>query len=484
MTAAVIPRGDWPPVAVRLTEWDSLKPGTDGQSRLVRGLSFDSDRVRATASALEQCGVVVLTELRDGLSIETRSFVGRIRVGPLDITIVPKISWSRWLTVIGYGLRLRGLQRTQRLPLPTHGDALRDLLVLELIHEARDLIARGLHREYERVYQSLSAPRGRVDFDHLIRQGGLRSASVPCQFTRRSPDVPLNQALLGGLRLASLGTQDTALRSLAGRLAQEMDMSVRATPMSADVLRQARGTLDRRTTRYGPSLDLIALLHEGLGLDLPTSPNGQLVPMPGFALDMNKLWQRVVLRVLTEWTTGLHIEDEYHLRGLLRSNPEFPLRKRPPMPRPDFGLFKHERLLGFLDAKYRDLWETSLPSGMLYQLALYATVQRSGAAAMLYPTDSPRAAEERIDICDPTSGAIRASVAMRPVRLGILESLISAKPSAERADARRLFAEELVTGFSSGPASGTSAFGDQEDEYPMREVVERRDHQPSQARHF
>ena len=98
----------------------------------------------------------------------------------------------------------------------------------------------------------------------------------------------------------------------------------------------------------------------------------------------------------------------------------------------------------FLDAKYRDLWQTSLPREMLYQLALYAMAQGRGAAAMLYPTTVGAAVEQRLDISDPTTGGVRASVALRPVHLEDLRALIAAPRTGHRQEARRAFARGLL----------------------------------------
>jgi len=396
------------------------------------------------AETLSRAGVVTITELRGGLEITTGSYVGRVIIGPIDLTIVPKVAPHRWLTLFGYAMRLRGLVRSEVGTVDVSQASQNDLLVLALISEARDLIARGLHREYVQRRDALASPRGRIDFQRLALLGGCHGTKVPCRYTRRSDDHPLNRVLLAGLQAAAGIASDPALRVGARRLAQALDHSVESVPLDVTRLREARAASDRRTVRYEPALQLIELLLAGTSVALGADDTEARVRIPGFAFDMNRLWQQLLGRVLTEWDPGAEVREEVALRDLFASDPAFPiLRRNVPMPRPDFGVYQRGRLIAYLDAKYRDLSATSLPREMLYQLALYATAQGAGAAAMLYPTDVPNRAEERLLIRDPRSGVTRATVALRPVSLGRLEALINAEPSAARDRERSAFARLL-----------------------------------------
>lgn len=430
---------------MQLPEWAELTPSPTREGLVLAGLSFEGDqKARSHALELHRAGVVTVTERLDGLAIATRSFVGRIRIGPLDLTIVPKISWARWLRLVGYALRLRGLVRTDRVSVRLDPVSLHDLIVLELVAEAHDLLARGLHRDYVQRRGLLTAPRGRVDMARVARRGGIREPAIPCRYTRRSDDSPMNQALLAGLRFAALRTTDRNLRADTRRVAHQLEMTVTAPRLSYSVLELARSANDRRTKRYDASLRLIQLLLDGETAALEDDPEKPSVQLSGFALDMNRVWQQLLARVLREWSGEVNVREEFALRGVFHRNATYPFRRQMPTPRPDFAAFTQGRLIGFLDAKYRDLWELPLPREMLYQLALYAMAQRGGAAAILYPSHSRNALEQWLDMRDPLTGQVRASIALRPVPLEALESLIAAPATARRSEERSAFARSLV----------------------------------------
>jgi 5-methylcytosine-specific restriction enzyme subunit McrC len=445
-------------IAVRLPEWTELTPAETGAGRVLRGLWMGEEgHVRDQVEALNRAGVLVITERRDGVAIRSRSYVGRLSVGPLEITIVPKISWSRWLSLLAFALELRGLVRTEHLDFDLESTSLVELLVLELVAEARDLLHRGLHREGVEKRARLEAPRGRIEFSTIARRGGIREAAVPCRFTRRSDDLPLNRVLLAGLRFAGSRTRDRKLRADAVRLAQQLEQrSVSQLSLSREFLQLAEGTLDRRTRRYAPALRLIRMLLEGESVSLEDGADGDRISLPGFALDMNRIWQQLLSRVLGEWAEdGVSVRDELPVSGVFGRVSDFPSRRPLPRMRPDFAVFVDGRLRGFLDAKYRDLAERPLPREMLYQLAMYSLAQGGSVAAILYPTDLPQAEEERVEVRHPVTGAVQATVALRPVLLRELEPLISEALRTGIADRHREFAARLLgVGGEEAPSRG------------------------------
>lgn len=430
-------------VAVCLSEWDDRTPDP-GTS--LAGMVFENAAVRELAQRLSASRKLVVLELAQGVAIRSTSFVGRVRLGRLRITVQPKITGLPLLTLLRYAYGLRHLDLFPHAGYDLVALSFQDLLIHQLAAETAELVARGLHREYMRTAQMLASPRGRVDFQTYARQGGMGRAALPCIHHPRLAATLINQVLLAGLHLGVHLTADLTLRTRLRRLAQILEIDIAPAHLDADTLTQAQQALDRRTVAYRPALTLVALLLRSAGLLLDEGEMG--LKLPGFLFDMNRFFQALLARFLREHLAGYTIREEYRLKGMLTYVPGHnPRRRRAPEPRPDYVIQRGTCTIALLDAKYRDLWEHSLPREMLYQLAIYALSQESGAkAVILYPTLHLEAQEAHIAIRDPLDSNDRAYVVLRPVSLPYLERLISASDGRQKRQACEAFASYLVLG--------------------------------------
>ena len=131
-----------------------------------------------------------------------------------------------------------------------------------------------------------------------------------------------------------------------------------------------------------------------------------------------------------------------------------PRRRSAPAPRPDYALFGGHTLYGFLDAKYRDIWERGLPAEWLYQLSLYALAAPSEVSVLLYASMAAEACDERVEVRQPVlwSNKRPASVIVRPVPLPYLAELLDPDRARSLAGKRRKSADQLVLPRSRKPA--------------------------------
>ncbi len=431
-------------VHVRLREWQRLSPDDPEGGAALRGLSLDTPGVRRLAAQLAKQRLLKVVELRGGLSIRTFSHVGRIRLGKLTVTVEPKLARDELLELFRYAYGLRNLRLLEQTGFASGGDLFQDLIVAQLHAEVRELLNRGLRRRYIERRELLASPRGRIDIPRFARMGGVTSATLPCWHHPRSSDHLLNQLLLSGLHLAQRTVQDAGLRAEVSRLVERLGERTQPVTLSQQMLERGQRALDRQLVSYEPALRLVELLHNSSSVSF--DDEGPPVSLPGFLFDMNRFFQSLMARFLREHLSGFEIDEEVALTEMMRYLPHHnPRRRHSPRPRPDFVVTRKRVVAALLDAKYRDLWERSLPREMLYQLAVYALSQPKGAtAAILYPTMVGNARPSMIEIREPARGGVLGYVAIRPVVLPRLAALIR-----DRDQVGTRIAHELAFGSSS-----------------------------------
>ena len=427
---------------IDLLEWQPATPESHAELRNL-DLDLGSDE-RAMLEHLDQRAMVKVQELRDGVAISTTSYVGSICAGPLAVRIAPKLGGSPFSALLGYAVGLP-LSLLPKHDVTLTASAFQDLVAASLASETSRLLAGGIYRTYLTRQDSLHSPRGRILFSHLAR-GPLTTASLPCRFDERHENVLPNQVLLAGLDLAARLAVNRDVRVRAQRLKSILADRVESVALTQDTFRALGFASSRLTSAYEPAFGLIRLLVAGSGIAL--GGGADRTELPGFLLDMNRLFQDVLERFLREWLQDATVLPQYRLLDVFRYEPGFnPRRQRSPTPRPDFVLWRGGRVVAIADAKYRDLWERSLPSSMLYQLSVYALSQADcHAAVILYATSATSAREARIAVSDPIRGGTRAWVVLRPVCLPVLADLVCQKRTPANDRRRHEYAAQLAYG--------------------------------------
>ncbi len=429
------------PMTVTMNEWDRLGPAQD--PRLSTFNVVDNPLVRQQVGALR--GRVDLRQGLDGVEITTNSFVGRVDVGPLRIVVRPKLQALPLTHLLRYAYGLRDVAAIDETRSPMAVRGIHDLLIAILASEVEELLHRGLARRYIRISEKLESPRGRILVDQVIRQGGVREARLPCAHFDRHADWHLNRVLQAGAQCAALLTEDRDLRQRMHRIAATFPDVGPLAELSLREIERAERDLTRLTAAARPALTVIRLLQEaqGVGFD----PGLRESRVSGFLFDMNIFFQRLLSRFLHENLSAARIEDERVIRKLFTYAPDAnPRRLTPPAPRPDYALYRENVLSGFMDAKYRDLWQRSLPPEWLYQLSIYALASPSEISILLYASMSQGAKDERIEIRQPVSWSVKspASIIIRPVPLDYLAQLVAPNRMHGSAAERRHLAQVLV----------------------------------------
>ncbi len=430
-------------LTLTMSEWQRCGPA---DTPMLAGLTLSTTPVvQNSLAALNQSGRLEILQLAGGLEIRTRSFVGQIQLGPLRLTIRPKLTGLPLLHLLRFAYGLRQLHLLDDSLANPAASPFQDLLITQLLAEVTELLTRGLHRSYQPQTDWLTSPRGRVDFHRLATRGGVQSAALPCRHQPRLADHHLNQMLLAGLRFSLSLADEATLRADLRHLVRQMEIEVTTVKLTHARLRRAGRELSRMTAAYQPSLTLIGLLYEAAGLHLEDMAPVR-VSLPGFLFDMNRFFQALLLRFLQDYLPQVQVQSEMSLTGLFDYLPGFNPQHRPaPLPRPDFVIKHPGQPPLLLDAKYRDLWAESLPCEMLYQLALYALSQpRQRQAVILYPSVNALVRESRLALHDPVTGRPQATVCLRPVNLLTLSELISQPDSWLITSAKQQLAGQMV----------------------------------------
>lgn len=428
---------------VVLAEWESRSP-TDCPA--LAGLSLEATHeARRVAEALSRSGMLDIVEAWDGIHLTASSYVGSLRLGDLRVLIRPKIAMNSVLSLLRYACGYRALDHLPESEASLSLLGLEDLIVAQLIAEVAELVGRGLRRSYVRAAGYLESPQGRIDVQRIARDGGVMAPSVPCCYYPRSEDNPLNRALLTGLRVGARVAASPLLKARARRLASSFGDRVSDVALDRGALHRLRLSMDRLARAYQTALHLAELLCAGTRVDLDRAEASPEVP--GFLLDMNHLFQTVLCRFLRDNLGSWSVRDEQARAGLLRYAPGHnPRGRASPSLRPDFLILEAGRVAAVLDAKYRDLWARNLPPHMLYQLAVYASTDRTGVATIVYPTPDASAVEQRIEVRAPGSDRLVGEVRLRPVVMAILEGHLATRESAQAARDRRAYARWLAFG--------------------------------------
>ncbi len=432
-------------IAIDLQEWQPASPMTHTQ---LAGLELPrDDTTQRLVQALSDSERLKILELRRGVSLQASSYVGRIALGDLQITIRPKITMLPLLHLLQYTYGLRQLDLLSVTRFETESLTFQDLLIHQLLTEVSELLLRGLHRRYIRREEALASPRGKIALQTIARQGGIVQASLPCIHHPRLEDCLINQVLLQGVSLGAWLANDDRLRTHLLQLAYFHLADIAPIQLNQQALKRLHRETDRLTAAYAPAITLIELLLAADGISLDESQPDQR--LPGFLFDMQRFFQELLARFLSEYLQDYTVQPQLEIEDMLVyvDNPQ---RHRAPKPRPDYVVKQGGKVVAVLDAKYRDLWEKPLPPGMLYQLVMYALSQEHcTGATILYPTIHAEAREAKIEVRVPTYGKGFSYVVLRPVNLLQLETLLvnpEKKTTVEIERERAAFARWLAFG--------------------------------------
>lgn len=402
---------------VLMKEWESVS------------LSYDDFIIEDEESLIEEVelinskGILGIELLRKEVIISSNSHVGEINLGNYLIVIEPKIESLDFIKMFNYTYDFTELNMITDINLGGSMPKIKDILIYKLLILGRELIARP-DRNYERITETTSNLRGRLNLRDIINNGGEIIPNISCTYFERAENNYLNKIVFSLIIKLRAYTDSQSLKRLSLRIKEEGENIFSEIGINKNVLKKGLLSLNRLNRRYEEFLRLALIFLEGMyGSDLEDNLNS----INGFYINMNKLFQDFMGKFIGSNLENYLLKEEYSLRNMFKYSVN-PLNKNDILPRPDFAICKGSKVELILDAKYRDLWEKPLPREMLYQLSLYAlSGVENKTARIIYPSSCKEAKLQSIDIRNVVTGVGIGRVELQPVDIHEILELADGK---------------------------------------------------------
>lgn len=355
-----------------------------------------------SAAALRASRRLDIDELRSGLRIRSRGWIGVVRLQSCTICVRPTlIDGHRSLVKLLQYVRRIDLMRPMRADAPFIADGvdLFDLMALLLAQACDKVLQMGPQADYVRQHEELPVMRGRLDVkDQALRRFG-RVDTLICEFDERVHDIPENRWLIRALRVARRRVDDPRVLDHVRRTSsawEELCDDDVSEPLQ-------KPELTRSNHHYGNALSLAYLVLDGVSAsDLLSSGHAT-----GFSymLSMPRLFEEFVSCLLERLATAagcrtVRQSSDPSVLWRVESSKSFG------SVRPDLLLERPGgRVRLPVDAKYKPYGGKKLKPSDVYQGAIYAltlakTPSLGGVptCVLLHPCSTGMALRQRVQV--------------------------------------------------------------------------------------
>lgn len=308
--------------------------------------------------------------------LQTNSIVGSFHAGGVDFNILPKAGVGRTVEFLAYGAGLAFWQSD--LSRFEAAQTFTEALIPQFLREVNGILKIGLVEDYIAVEERGVTPRGRLEFDLLVRQG--LPLPIDYSYDEFSLNTPFNRLLLRGLHeVTDIPSVDRSVKSAAKTAILDFsDVAFDSSPPPFS----GREYLNPRYSHYRNAAILATLILDHLGLE----PISGTRNARGLLFDMNRVYEAFVIAAVRNTTQkSLTIDVKGDFRKLfLDTKSTVPLY-------PDFSVWQGSKCLLFGDAKYKVLNRSdSAPTSDLYQMLSYATAGKCPKTLLFYTGETVR----------------------------------------------------------------------------------------------
>ncbi|WP_170319721.1 5-methylcytosine restriction system specificity protein McrC [Polyangium spumosum] len=310
---------------------------------------------------------------RGKVRVRALAWVGLVRFEQFDLHIVPKAAGGHHglVEMIERTTGIDALRRTAGIgSLDASGTHLFDLFALLLAEASEHVIRRGILSDYVEREEDLGVVRGRILVDRQILRRYGRVDRVECRFDERDQDIPENKLLALALASCARRADHPNVRRRV-RHANDVFKEVCSTEgVDSKTLLEGM-SYHRVNEHYRDAHEVSRIILEGLGVD--DVIGGGETSSFAFMMDMNRLFERFVWRLVEELLAGRPCHVRYQRsNGSILWNGDESRTYANVVPDIVVERTDGERLLLPIDAKYKLLGTGAVETGDLYQAFLYA----------------------------------------------------------------------------------------------------------------
>jgi 5-methylcytosine-specific restriction enzyme subunit McrC len=304
--------------------------------------------------------------------------------GP-TLEIRPKAPGANLLEMLQYahGVRAKTIDEEAAI---TPGE--RFITAIATLYEAElaDVLQRGLLREYRERTGTEQHVRGRLEVQRQLQRQGPQPTQFECRYDELTTDIVLNQAILYATTVLLRLVDDRRIGAALQRHQQTLRRTVELRPVRPIELEDVE--LSRLANYYTNLYRLTQLILRSVYADeLHVGERATY----SILVDMNKIFEAVVERAVTEALTG----DELTVRGQVSARNLVWGGAREISIRPDIIVEDGQGVILIGDAKWKlDSTESPEPSNEdLYQLVSYQ-VAHDAPGVLFYPAQEQRLASQ------------------------------------------------------------------------------------------
>jgi 5-methylcytosine-specific restriction enzyme subunit McrC len=317
-------------------------------------------------------------ELRTGVRVTARSWVGIVRFERFEVRVVPKLAGNNigLVEMIEFATGLDSLRRSfSARSLHAEGTGLFDLIAL-LLAEGTELILRGgLLADYVEREDELPVLRGRLLGAHQVLRRFGQVDRLVCRFDEHEQNIAENQLLAAALSRCATRVTHGSVRRRVRRLLAIFQEACRPDDLDLEGIRNPMA-YHRLNEHYRNPHALAWLILDGLGTRdvLVTGATNCFA----FLIDMNRLFEMFVFRLVDTLLAGSGMRVQYQRADrsiILNASTGQPYARVVPDILVERSAAGTTARLA-IDAKYKLYDERKLSSSDVYQSFLYACLRR------------------------------------------------------------------------------------------------------------